>query len=130
MPRGEVRLRGGSSVQPGFRRLSGRHFRSEGSLWRRDDIEPDRNDRRWSGRRSRQTAARVERKRRGWRQTAAQARQAVLSDPIWTGGEKQAVLSVMNALGSLRGATSPPLLALCRIMRWYWETVASTRTFS
>ena len=42
---------------------------------------------------------------------------AVLSDPIWTGGEKQAVLSVMNALGSLRGATSPPLLALCRIMR-------------
>jgi hypothetical protein len=43
--------------------------------------------------------------------TAAQARQAVLSEFSWTPGNKQAVLSTMNALGSLRGATSPPLLA-------------------
>jgi hypothetical protein len=46
--------------------------------------------------------------------TAAQARQAVLSDPVWTAGQKQAVLSTMSALGSLRGATSSPLLAFIR----------------
>jgi hypothetical protein len=42
--------------------------------------------------------------------TAAQARQAVLSDPFWTPGEKQAVLSLMNALGSLRGASTSAVM--------------------
>jgi hypothetical protein len=46
--------------------------------------------------------------------TAAQARDAVRNDSSWTGGQKQAVLSVMNALGSLRGATSFPVLAFLR----------------
>lgn len=46
--------------------------------------------------------------------TAAQARQAVQSDLFWTAGEKRAVLSVMNALGSLRGTTSFPLIAFIR----------------
>jgi hypothetical protein len=45
---------------------------------------------------------------------AAQVRQAVLNDPVWTAGEKRAVLSVMSALGSLRGATAIPLFAFIR----------------
>lgn len=46
--------------------------------------------------------------------TAMQARQAVLGDLGWTAGQRRAILSVMDALGSLRGATSPPLLAFIR----------------
>jgi hypothetical protein len=45
---------------------------------------------------------------------AAQARQAVLSDPVWTVGEKRAVFSVMNALVSLRGTSAPALLSFIR----------------
>jgi hypothetical protein len=41
---------------------------------------------------------------------AAQVRHAVLSDPNWTAGEKQAVLGLMIALASLRGTNEPTLL--------------------
>jgi hypothetical protein len=42
--------------------------------------------------------------------TVAQVRQAVLTQPSWNPDEKQAVLSVMNALGSLRGSAANPVL--------------------
>ena len=38
--------------------------------------------------------------------TAVQMRDAVLNHPSWNLDEKQAVLSVMNAVGSLRGTTA------------------------
>jgi hypothetical protein len=34
-----------------------------------------------------------------------------LTHPSWNFEERQAVLSVMNALGSLRGSTADPVLA-------------------
>jgi hypothetical protein len=46
--------------------------------------------------------------------SAAQARQAVLNDLSWTAGEKQAVLSLMNAVGSLRGASTPLVVQFLR----------------
>lgn len=42
--------------------------------------------------------------------SAAEAREAALKHPSWNIEEKQAVLSVMNALGSLRGSTANPVL--------------------
>ena len=41
----------------------------------------------------------------------AGVRSAVLKHPSWTADEKQGVLSVMNALGSLRGTSAAPVLA-------------------
>jgi hypothetical protein len=46
--------------------------------------------------------------------SAALVRDAVVHDGFWDDGEKQAVLSVINALSSVRGATLPPLLAFMR----------------
>jgi len=42
--------------------------------------------------------------------TVAQVRGAVLTHPSWSADEKQAVLSMMNALGSLRGTAAPSVL--------------------
>jgi hypothetical protein len=42
--------------------------------------------------------------------TVAQVRGAVLTHPSWSPDEKQAVLSAMNALGSLRGSAATPVL--------------------
>jgi len=42
--------------------------------------------------------------------TAATVRSAVLTHPSWSPDGKQAVLSVMNALGSLRGTAASPVL--------------------
>jgi hypothetical protein len=42
--------------------------------------------------------------------TAAHMRDAVIRHPSWSADEKQAILSVMNALGSLRGTTTPLVL--------------------
>jgi hypothetical protein len=42
--------------------------------------------------------------------TVAQVRVAVLTNPSWSPDEKQALLSVMNALGSLRGTAASPVL--------------------
>lgn len=42
--------------------------------------------------------------------TAAQVRGALLTYPSWSPEERQAVLSVMNALGSLRGSAASPVL--------------------
>ena len=39
--------------------------------------------------------------------TAVQVRGAVLRHPSWSPDEKQAVLSIINALGSLRGTAAP-----------------------
>jgi len=41
---------------------------------------------------------------------AAYVRQAVVGHPSWSAVEKQAILSVMNALGSLRGTATPLVL--------------------
>jgi len=41
---------------------------------------------------------------------AAHVRNAVLRHPSWSADEKQAILSVMNALGSLRGTATPLVL--------------------
>ena len=38
---------------------------------------------------------------------AAYVREAVVNYPSWSAAEKQAILSVMNALGSLRGTVTP-----------------------
>jgi hypothetical protein len=54
--------------------------------------------------------------------TAGQMRGAVSRHPSWSPDEKQAVLSIMNALGSLRGTVAP--------RSWtssFWRIVASTR---
>ena len=53
--------------------------------------------------------------------SAAEAREAVLKHLSWNIEEKQAVLSVMNALGSLRGTTSNPVLGF---MDHYERTLA------
>ena len=42
--------------------------------------------------------------------TAGQMRGAVSRHPSWSPDEKQAVLSIMNALGSLRGTVAPPVM--------------------
>ena len=42
--------------------------------------------------------------------TAGQMRSAVVRHPSWSPDEKQAVLSIMNALGSLRGTAAPPVM--------------------
>ena len=42
--------------------------------------------------------------------TAGQMRGAVSRHPSWSPDEKQAVLSIMNALGSLRGTVAPPVV--------------------
>ncbi|HUB14001.1 MAG TPA: hypothetical protein VMB34_18775 [Acetobacteraceae bacterium] len=42
--------------------------------------------------------------------TAAQARNRVLTNALWSVEQRLAVLSVMNALGALRGVTTGPLL--------------------
>jgi hypothetical protein len=41
---------------------------------------------------------------------AVQVRTAILTNPYWSSEERQAVLSVMNALGSLRGTATPVVL--------------------
>ncbi len=41
---------------------------------------------------------------------AVQVRSAIATNPCWSPDEKQAVLSVMNALGSLRGTAVPLML--------------------
>lgn len=42
--------------------------------------------------------------------TATQVRLAVLRDSFWTPGEKRAVLSLIDALSALRGATTFPMI--------------------
>jgi hypothetical protein len=41
---------------------------------------------------------------------AVQVRTAIVANPYWSSEERQAVLSVMNALGSLRGTATPVVL--------------------
>ena len=41
---------------------------------------------------------------------AVQVRTAIATNPYWSSEERQAVLSVMNALGSLRGTAAPLVL--------------------